>query len=221
MGETSKDVLALLTQLMPGFLTAWVVYGLTTYTKPSQFERVVQALIYSFIVSAIVVLVERGLLFIGRFFQVGIWDKSAEVIASSAVALVLGLILSYYMRNDSFFALARRLNLTNRTAYPTEWYGAFARKPRYLVLHLAGGRRISGYPREWPSEPTTGHFRLTDAAWIGDDNQETPLDGDESILIEAKQVEMVEFLKDVEELPNAAKAAESPSLASASTPGTT
>ncbi len=34
MGETSKDVLALLTQLMPGFLTAWVVYGLTTYTKP-------------------------------------------------------------------------------------------------------------------------------------------------------------------------------------------
>ena len=42
MGETSKDVLALLTQLMPGFLTAWVVYGLTTYTKPPQFERVVQ-----------------------------------------------------------------------------------------------------------------------------------------------------------------------------------
>jgi hypothetical protein len=163
MGETSKDVLALLTQLMPGFLTACVVYGLTTYTKPSQFERIVQALIYSFIVSAIVVLVERAVLVAGRFFQLGVWDKSAEVVASSAVALILGLILSYYMRHDSFFALVRRLNLTNRTAYPNGWYGAFARKPRFLVLHLVGGRRISRYPREWPSEPTAGHFRLTEA----------------------------------------------------------
>jgi len=59
MIETSKDILALLMQLMPGFLTAWVIYGLTTYTKPSQFERVVQALIYSYIVSALVVVVGR------------------------------------------------------------------------------------------------------------------------------------------------------------------
>jgi hypothetical protein len=205
VGETSKDVLALLIQLMPGFLTAWVVYGLTTYTKPSQFERIVQALIYSFIVSAIVVVLERLLLVAGRFVQFGVWDKSAEVVASACVAIVLGLVLSYYMRNDTFFSFARRLNLTNRTPYPTEWYGAFAKRPRYLVLHLTGGRRISGYPREWPSESSAGHFRLTDAAWIGDENVETPLDGDESILIEAKQVEMVELLKDVEELSNATK----------------
>lgn len=216
MGETSKDVLALLTQLMPGFLTAWVVYGLTTYTKPPQFERIVQALIYSFIVNALVLILERVLIFIGRSIQFGVWDKSAELIASTAVALLLGLVLSYYMRNDSFFALARRLNLTNRTSYPTEWYGAFAKKPRYVVLHLTGGRRISGYPSEWPSEPIVGHFRLTNAAWIGDDNAETSLDGNESILIEAKQVEMVELLKDVEELNDAAKTTESAPATNAS-----
>ena len=67
---------------------------------------------------------------------------------------------------------------------------------------MAGGRRISGYPIEWPTEPTIGHFRLTDAAWIDDNNIETPLDGDESILIEAKQVEMVELLKDESERQN-------------------
>ena len=209
MGETSKDVLTLLTQLMPGFLTAWVVYGLTTYTKPPQFERIVQALIYSFIVNAFVLVLERVLIFAGRFIQFGVWDKSAELIASTAVAILLGLVLSYYMRSDSFFRLARRLNLTNRTPYPTEWYGAFAKKPRYVVLHLTGGRRISGYPSEWPSEPTIGHFRLTNAAWISDENVETPLDGNESILIEAKQVEMVELLKDIKELNNAAKTAQS------------
>lgn len=115
-------------------------------------------------------------------------------------------MLSYYMRTDSFFRLARRLNLTSRTPFPSEWYGAFATRPRYLVLHLTGGRRISGYPSEWPTEPTAGHFRLADAAWIRDDNSETPLDADESILIEAKQVEMVELLKDKKEMSNAAEA---------------
>src|SRR4051812_35285532 len=103
MGETSKDVLALLTQLMPGFLTAWVVYGLTTYTKPSQFERVVQALIYSFIVNALVAVLERLLLLVGKFLQLGQWDKTAELITSTLVALGLGLLLSYFMRSDTFF----------------------------------------------------------------------------------------------------------------------
>lgn len=200
MGETSKDVLALLTQLMPGFLTAWVVYGLTTYTKPPQFERVIQALIYSFLVNSVVALLEWTVLVVGKFVRLGVWDKSAELITSTVVALVLGLLLSYYMRNDSFFRLARRLKLTSRTPFPTEWYGAFATKPRYLVLHLTGGRRISGYPSEWPTEPSVGHFRLTDAAWLDDENRETGLSNDQSILIDAKQVEMVELLKSLDEM---------------------
>jgi len=205
MGETSKDALTLLTQIMPGFLTAWVVYGLTTYTKPPQFERVVQALIYSFIVSAVVTLLELILLDVGKTVRFGTWNKSSELVASTAVALLFGLLLSYCMRNDSFFKLARRLKLTSRTPYPSEWYGAFAVKPRYVVLHMSGRRRISGYPSEWPTEPTSGHFRLMNAAWLDDENVETPLDGDESILIEAKQVEMVELLKDESEKQNGPK----------------
>jgi len=199
MGEISKDVLSLLTQLMPGFLTAWVVYGLTTYTKPGQFERVVQALIYSFIVNALVAALEQGFLFAGKFLRFGTWDHSAELVASASVAIALGVLLSFFMTNDAFFSLARRLRLTTRTPYPTEWYGAFATKPRYVVLHIEGSRRISGYPIEWPTEPTSGHFRLTDAAWLNDDNKETPLEGDDSILIPSKQVEIVEFLKNAED----------------------
>ena len=106
MGETSKDVLALLSQLLPGFLTAWVVYGLTTYTKPGQFERVVQALIYSFLVSAIVALVARVVLYVGRYWPLGIWDKSSELMVSAVVAILLGIVLAHYSTNDSFFSVA-------------------------------------------------------------------------------------------------------------------
>lgn len=206
--EVSKDILALLTQLMPGFLTAWVVYGLTTYTKPSQFERLVQALIYSFIVSALVAVLEPLLLLAGRFVRFGTWDHSAEVIASALLAISLGLLLSFFMTNDVFFRQARRLGITSRTPFPSEWYGAFAaRPPRYVVLHLDGGRRIMGYPIEWPTEPAAGHFKLTDAAWLDDQNNQTPLDTNDSILIAAKQVEMVEFLKNIEERSNATETA--------------
>ena len=205
MGEISKDVLSLLTQLMPGFLTAWVVYGLTTYTKPVQFERIVQALIYSFIVNTLVSILRQILLFAGKFMPLGAWDHSVELIASASVAIALVILLSFFMTNDAFFSLARRLRLTSRKPYPSEWYGAFATKPRYVVLHLEGSRRISGYPIEWPTEPTAGHFRLIDAAWLKDDNSETPLETNDSILIAAKQVEMVEFLKNAEELKNGTK----------------
>lgn len=206
--EVSKDILALLSQLMPGFLTAWVVYGLTTYTKPSQFERIVQALIYSFIVKALVVAVESMLLLAGRLVLLGVWDHSIEVIASAVLAIALGLVLSFFMINDAFFRQARRLGITSRTPYPSEWYGAFsARPPRYIVLHLQSGRRITGYPMEWPTEPTSGHFKLTDAAWLDDQNQEIVLDMNESILISANQVEIVEFLKTIQERTNAPEAA--------------
>jgi len=206
--DLSKDILALLTQLMPGFLTAWVVYGLTTYTKPSQFERLVQALIYSFIVGTLVAAAEPLLLLASKVVRLGTWDHSAEVIASAIFAIALGLLLSFFMTNDAFFRQARRLGITSRTAFPSEWYGAFAvRPPRYVVLHLEGGRRITGYPMEWPTEPISGHFKLTDAAWLDDQNKEIPLDMNDSILIAAKQVEMVEFLKNIQERTNAAETA--------------
>lgn len=43
MPEISKDVISLLQYLAPGFVLAWVYYGLTSQIKQSQFERIVQA----------------------------------------------------------------------------------------------------------------------------------------------------------------------------------
>lgn len=208
MDAVSKDILTLLNQLLPGLVTAWVIYGLTSHPRPTQFERVVQALIYSFFIGALVAFEEKALLFAGRFYAFGYWDKSAELFASSLSALGLGLIISFFSNNDTFYKFARDKGFTTRTAFPSEWYGAFSQHPRYTVLHLRGGRRISGYPVDWPSEPTAGHFRLVDAAWVNEDRTETVLDGDHSILIPAAEVELVELLKYREELPNGTKAAE-------------
>ncbi|WP_425032221.1 hypothetical protein [Pelagibius sp.] len=54
MDSINEDIVGLLQYLLPGFLAAWVFYGLTAHQKPSQFERVIQALIFTLIVQAIV-----------------------------------------------------------------------------------------------------------------------------------------------------------------------
>src|SRR5476649_1991178 len=95
MGEVPKDIFLLLTQLLPGFVAAWVIYGLTSYPRPSQFERAIQALIYSFLVGAIIMLEEKFFIFLGRVHSFGIWDKQSETVSSAVVAILFGLGISY------------------------------------------------------------------------------------------------------------------------------
>lgn len=206
MDEISKDLLALLTQLLPGFVAAWVIYGLTSYPKPTQFERVIQALIYSLLIKALVFVEEKALTSLGKYFLLGVWDSGTELLAAAISAILLGLSFAYFANNDKFYFLARKFGFSRRTAYPSEWYGAFSEHPRYIVLHLDGGRRICGYPLQWPSEPSVGHFKLVDAAWLANDNSEIKLDRDHSVLIPAKEVGLVEFLNFVEELKNGTEA---------------
>lgn len=205
MEGLSTGLISLLSQLMPGFLAAWVLYGLTSYPKPSQFERVIQALIFSFLIQAVVPIEKFLLLQAGKFIQVGNWGNDAQLICSAITALLFGLMSSYYANNDKLYRWARNKKLTKRTAYPSEWYGAFSEKITFTVLHTKGGRRIMGWPTQWPSEPTEGHFELTYAAWLDDDNKMIELGENESILISAKDVEMVEFTKLTKELSNGTK----------------
>jgi hypothetical protein len=200
MEETTKDLVSLLFQLFPGFVAAWIVYGLTSYPKPSQFERVAQALVFSFLIKVLLVPEEWILLRLGKYVQFGNWDADSQLLAATATAVAFGLAVSYFASSDTLYALGRKLRLTRRTAYPSEWYGALNRKPAYVVLHLRDTRRILGWPLQWPSDPKIGHFELADAAWISKEpeNREIPLTGVESILIASRTVEFVEVLKPLE-----------------------
>ena len=198
MPELSKDVVALLQYLAPGFIMAWVYYGLTSHVKPSQFERVVQALIFTVVIQAFVI-GERALAeLIGASFSFGVWSTSSQLTASLLTALALGLMVSAVVNGDAFHRLIRNLGISTRSAHPCEWFGIFAEYPRYIVLHLKDGTRIYGWPTVWPSEYDKGHFFVTSAMRsVGDVDQE--LDALEGVLIDARDVASVEFMKIPEE----------------------
>lgn len=195
MDFPSESVIAILTYLLPGFITAAVVYALTPEPRPIPFERVVQALIFTMLVQAFVIVIGSVLGRIGAdWFALGVWTEQVRFVWSVLVAGVLGLFLAWAMNTDRILGLLRAARITTETSFSSEWHGAFSRNKGFVVLHLAGGRRLYGWTHERPSTPDRGHFVMEKAEWL-DDEQCTELRGVERILIRAQDVEMVEMMK--------------------------
>lgn len=194
MESLSTDIIGLLLYLLPGFLSAWVFYSFTSYLIPSQFERVVQALIFTLITQAIVNYVEIIALFIGQLWAISSWTRETEIGISTIVAVAVGLLFVYGANTDKFHEWLRACGLTKETSYPSEWYGTFSDNITYIVLHLNDERRLYGWPIEWPSQSDKGHFTIGDASWLVGE-KETQLETVKFVLIKAADVRWVEFME--------------------------
>lgn len=204
MPELSKDAVALFAYLLPGFLAAWVLYGFTSDPKPSQFERVVQALIFTFLVNAFLPVLEGALIAIGSVVGAARpWDAVSENLARVVLAFLLGGTLAVYTNTDSIHKWLRGLGLTTRTSYPSEWFGVLSKTVAYVVLHMHDGRRLYGWPKEWPNDPDRGHFFVMQASWINADGSALELTDVHGLLINVKDVKWVEFVGDPKEQPSA------------------
>lgn len=207
METFAKDFVTLFQYLLPGFVTAWILYSLTSYAKPSQFERVVQALIFTILVQGFVYLIKKSLFLIGNIWSLFVWNSHSDLIWSIVVAVLLGIVFSYFANNDKVHEKLRDFGVTRETSYPSEWFGAFLKNVTYVVLHLEGERRLYGWPKEWPSEPDKGHFVLVQPSWLNEEakheeDKQIILTGVSSIMVDAKDVKMVEFMEKPWEVKN-------------------
>lgn len=165
MPEISKDVVALLQYLAPGFLVAWIYFGMTAHEKPSQFERLVQALIYTVVVQALVMLERLMALGLGKWRALGSWSAQSDLVAGLVTATILGFLLAAIVDRDMFHTALRRLGITTRTAHPSEWHNVLSEYSQFIQLELKDESRIYGWPSIWPSNPEKGHFLITNATW--------------------------------------------------------
>jgi hypothetical protein len=175
---------------------------LTSFPKKSEFELVIMALIYTVILNSIVDGLGWALIAIGsNTFTIAEWTSTVKVLWSVFFALLFGLLLPFFYNNDILHKILRKFKITNQTSYPTEWYGTFSETRLYIVLHLADGRRLMGWPLEWPSSPKNGHFVLENAAWLDEidgKTQEIELSNVEKIMLDVSSVIMIEFIKPME-----------------------
>jgi len=155
----------------------------------------VQALIFTIIIQAISYAIKYIYKFLPIDSQPLKWNNNVNIVCLLTIAVIIGIVFTYFANNDKFHKLLRKLKITKETSYSSEWFSAFSENITYVVLHLNDERRIYGWPMEWPTEPNKGHFVLREASWLLEDNTQVPLEGVESILIDASSVELVEFME--------------------------
>lgn len=192
MQDLFANATPLLMFLLPGFLSAWIFYGLTSYPKPTQFERTVEALVFTFVVHAATQGLRLAFGAVGRSWSLGAWNETSQLLTSVLLAMALGLALATAVNTDIFHAWLRRRGFTSRTSHPSEWFCVLDRAPAFVILQLKDGRRIIGWPKEWPVSPMVGQFYLQLPAWILDDGELVELSTLDGILIHATDVHWVE-----------------------------
>lgn len=195
MEDLATKIIPLVQMLIPGFITTMMFYWLADVKKPGQFERTIQALIGTGVITLLVAGVRVALEFIGETHPIfSPWSPTVESAWGIGLAVGIGLLLAYASNHDHFYAFARRLGLTSRAAN-SEWIFSFRkREGKNVVLTLLDGRRLYGYPSAWPASPSDGHFLITDPCWIDEQEQWAEASGVESYLICNTDVLMVEFM---------------------------
>ena len=194
MDITAKEFVSFVTFVLPGFVAAWVFYGLTSHPKPSQFERIVQALVFTFVIQTFVAPCRWGLEKIGEIAPLRPWNAIAKSGISLGLALIMGGTLAWLTNTDSAHKRLRSWGFTTRTSHPSEWFYVLGQKVTFVVLQLRDGRRLYGWPKEWPIERDKGQFYVMLPSWIEEDGKEINLPDVDGILLDAKDVKWVEFM---------------------------
>lgn len=195
-----SEFLTVVTFLLPGFVAGWIFHGLTPYPKPAQFERVVQALIFTMVVQALLLGCRQVSYWLAtKVSPIGAWTDDVAFVWSVSLACALGLTLARFANNDQLHAILRWAGFTRLTSYSSEWFAQFTKSQTYVVLHLKGERRLYGWPEHWPSTRKEGEFSIAEAEWL-DGTDRIALTGVAHVLIPADEVEFVEFMEvEVEE----------------------
>ncbi|MDR0706403.1 MAG: hypothetical protein LBF60_00820 [Treponema sp.] len=123
MSMITSELISLFGFLLPGFITSFLFYSLTSFPKKSEFEAVVIALIWTIVINALVELLEIICTAMGSLFIIGEWNQASKTIASMSIALIISLVWSCLYSNDILHKWLRKWKITNQTSYPSEWYG--------------------------------------------------------------------------------------------------
>lgn len=186
MADITTGLIDALQFLLPGFLTAWIFYGFTPYDRPSHFERVIQALLFTAIIQGA----------IGLARPTGWWPDAYEVPLALALAVFLGLVAAGVANRNPLHRLMSRVGLSGETSFASEWYRAFTdHKNSFVMVELRDGRRIGGYVREWPSRPRVGHLGLQAVSWVDESGDPLEMAEVEEALLPVEDIGIVFFLK--------------------------
>ena len=202
MNAVGFETLTVLLVLLPGLLAASIIRTLCVRKKQTEFDKLIEALVYSFIAYAAFVAIFRRfpLQTLEKNSQtVTLFNLSSprptDVLVLLALGVAIGILIGFSITNDVHGKVFRVLRLTNRTSRPSIWLDVFSEVKDYVQVEFEDGRSLIGWPRYFSDSPEESSLFLENAAWIKPDGTTVEIPGSGILVTKEMPVEAIMFLR--------------------------
>ena len=195
------EAFGLLLVLLPGLLCAYIVQALAVRRAQSEVEKVVEALILSFLLYVFTLpWFEYGLPVSWQQITTGSnqfrivlrWEQLSVLGLSS---VLVGILYASCINHDWVLRFFRWLKVTERSARSTIWNDVFGQIGGWIQVGLADERSSRVGLPYYSDDPEESSLFLEQAAWIMKDGTEDLIDGPGVLITREMKIEYVVFLR--------------------------
>ncbi len=195
--------------LLPGFSAAYVVQALATRRAQSDFERVIEAVVFSFIIYVSYIPLNHGNLPFeiikdqsGKTEDTVSWHPT-QLIWLAAVTAIFTLLAVIYIRFDGN-RIFRAIGLTERTTRNSIWndileHEAIDNQP--VQVELADGKNVLGVLLYYSDASDDDSVYLTQASWVDKDGNSVEIPGPGILLTKNSGIRSVSLLNPAPDTP--------------------
>ena len=196
----TSETLAVFLFLMPGFLSSLILNVVLVRRHKEHLPLIVEALSFSFLIYVFSSFVTDQ----SPFSFVAAQDTESPtsyrivfnwtgILLVFAPAVVFPLVCGLFVTKDWHMKFLRWCHITDKTARGSVWQDVLTDERRYVIVNLADGRRVFGWPMYFSDMPEEGQIYLYDAAWIEEDGKYRSLDIHGLFLVKSENIESIEF----------------------------
>lgn len=198
--------LQILLILLPGLASAYVVQALATRRAQSDLERIIEGLVFSFVIYVCFTNVNKGNLPFrmmhdssGKSEDSLVWEPS-QLTWLVAVTTLFTLAAVLYVRLDGN-RIFRAIKLTERTTHNSIWNDIFeheAKEDQIVQVELGDKRSILGILLYYSDSAEDCSIYLKQASWVAEDGSQVPIPGPGILLTKSSDIRSVSLLADPE-----------------------
>lgn len=188
--------------LLPGFSAVYVVQALATRRSQSDLARIIEALVFSFVIYVCYAPLNHGHLpfhvvpdTTGKGETTVIWEP-AQLGWLAGVTFLFAIAAVAYIRFDGN-RLFQAIRLTERTTRNSIWNDVLeseAIKGQPLQVELSDGRSVLGSLHYYSDEADDASIYLTAASWVDADGNTIPIPGSGILLTKNSGIRSVSLL---------------------------
>src|SRR5664279_2705881 len=198
---TTAASLQILLILLPGFAAAYFVQLLAVRAKQTDLEKVIEALLYSFLIYAFLRGAEAPFHLVHSAAGDEIQVQRLNLLLVAALTGGYALLMILYVNKDGA-RLFRWTGLTERTSRNSIWNDTFQDVQQtvdpsagtIVQVEMEDGRSVMGVLHYYSDAADECSLFLRQAQWVGEEDEVIPVDGPGVLLTQNAKITSISFL---------------------------